>query len=261
MKRRDFIRSTAGATTMLVSGSVLASSAASAQGMQSSGSDLTGWRTVLGDGIFVGPGQNAVSLADIETLHEGTHSTLRSNVQERGVMAHNITFDRFTASDGMTKTHFAEVDFRIPTVPDVTNWDYNAQTVEIGVFVWDGAVTRSDYGIAIQWVLNPWVNDFGAIRAWTMSNGVPDWVAVGYLAPDAAWHTFHCNYRPGETATIEVDGVMIDVEETVTEKSPSWGSTVDGRFQLETVSVWPGANPSVPTHSAEFRDWSWAVTS
>lgn len=259
MKRRKFLKSTAGASTLLLAGSALAPSAASAQASFATGADLTGWRTVLGDGVWVGPGQADVSLDDVRTQNLGTHSLLEANIHERGVMAHNITFDRFSAPDGMTKTHIAEADFRIPTVPTTSNWTYNAQTLEIGVFVWDGETTRADYGMAMQWVLNPWTDDFGAIRAWAMTNEGPEWQTVDYLEPDTEWHSFRCQYRPGGVANLRIDNSNIDVEETVTPKDPSWGSSIDGRFQMEIVSVWPGQNPSVPPHSAEFRDWAWRV--
>ena len=261
MKRRKFLASTASASTLLLGGSVLAPAAASAQASLATGADLTGWRTVIGDGVWVGPGQSEVTLDDIRTQNLGTHSLLEANIHERGVMAHNITFDRFSAPDGMTKTHTAEAEFRIPTVPTTDNWDYNAQTLEIGVFVWDGETTRSDYGVAIQWVLNPWIAEFGDIRAWAMTANGPEWQTVGYLEPDTEWHSFRCQYRPGAVANIRIDNDNIDVAETVTEKSPTWGNTIDGRFQLEIVSVWPGQNPTVPAHSAEFRNWAWRVTS
>lgn len=261
MDRRRFLTSmaAAGAVAMVADG--VAPSVADAQAVSYSGADLSGWRTVLGDGIWTGPGQGAPSTADLRASHLGSHSLLEANIHERGVMAHNITFDRFTASDGMTRTHRASTEFRIPTVPTVADWTYNSQTLEIGVFVWDGVSTRSDYGLAIQWVLNPWVAEFGQIRAWSMTESGPEWISVDYLEPDTEWHTFNAVYRPGGAATVRLDSKdNITIAETVTLKDPSWGATVDARFQMEIVSVWPGANPSVPSHAAEFRNWAWRIT-
>ncbi len=260
MNRREFLATTAAASTLAFGATALRSTPASAQATYASGADLSGWRTVLGDGQFVGPGQSPLSLDDVETVHSGTHSSLRANIHERGVMAHNITFDRFSDRDGMNKTHIADVEFRIPTVPDDGNWSYNCQTLEIGVFVWDGADTRQDHGIALQWMLNPWIEEFGTVRAWSMVDGAPEWVPVGYLEPDTEWHAFRCAYRPGGPASIRIDETNVEVAETITPKDPSWGPTVDGRFQVEIVSVWPGVNPTVPAHSADFRNWSWRIT-
>lgn len=247
-----------GASALLLDGVLPAP--ASAERIKSSGTDMSGWRTVLGDGVWTGPGQNPPTIDDLRTTHLGTHSVVEANVHERGIMAHNITFDRFTIEEGLGTRHRAETEFRIPKVPDASDWTYNSQTLEIGMFVWDGPDTRSDYGLAIQWVLNPWVPEFGEIRAWRMTDSGPDWISVDYLEPDTEWHHFQCVYKPGEKARVRLDGRnRINVEETVTLKDPSWGSTVDARFQVETISVWPGANPSVPHHSAEFRDWRWVV--
>lgn len=176
-------------------------------------------------------------------------------------MAHNITFDRFTAPDGMQRTHRASTLFRIPEVPTDASWHYNSQTLEIGIFVWDGVETRADYGMAMQWVLNPWIDEFGQIRAWSMTDDGPEWLAIDYLEPDTEWHRFDCVYRPGGAAVLRLDGgAPVAIGETRTPKHPSWGATVDARFQMEIVSVWPGVNPSVPAHTAEFRDWSWKIT-
>jgi hypothetical protein len=48
-------------------------------------------------------------------------------------------------------------------VPSTAGGAYSAQTVDIGLFVWEGATTQLDYGTAFQWVLNPWMSSFGDI--------------------------------------------------------------------------------------------------
>ncbi len=260
MKRRQFLSTmgAAGVTAVLFDG--IASTPAAAQTIRAYGADLAGWRTVLGDGVWTGPGQASPTIDDLRTTHLGTHSALEANVHERGVMAHNITFSRFPLEDDLGRRHRATVEFRIPKVPTEADWTYNSQTLEIGMFIWDGPNTRLDYGLAIQWVLNPWTDEFGQIRAWSMTADGPTWVAVDYLEPDTEWHVFDCLYRPGQRAAVRLDNKnSVEVEETVTPKDPDWGTTTDARFQVEIVSVWPGANPSVPVHTAEFRNWKWRI--
>lgn len=251
MDRRKFLATMGGAAAALLLTDGVFAPDAWAQAKTFSGADLNGWRTVLGDGVYTGPGQAAPTLEDLRTTNHGTHSTLEANIHERGVMAHNITFERFSDDDGMSRRHRATAQFRIPTVPSASDWTYNSQTLEIGIFVWDGADTRADYGLALQWVLNPWIEEFGQIRAWTQTENGPEWQAVDYLEPDTNWHTFDAIYQPGGKVGVRLDQkTRIDIDETITPKDPSWGNTVDARFQMEVVSVWPGVNPSVPTHAA-----------
>ncbi len=225
------------------------------------GSDLTGWDLVIGDGVWTGPGQAPVGPDDIALAHTGALSELAANVQRRGVMAHAIAFRRYLDLHRLALRHTAEIEFRLPDLPTTSNWEYNAQTLEMGLFVWDGPDTRLDHGMAVQWVLNPWVPEFGEIRAWSMTEQGPVWLPVGSLTPDTAWHRMYIDYKPGSgLARLELDGHRIDVAETLTAKAAHWGTTIDARLQAEIVSVWPGPNPSVPSHRAEFRNWAWTAT-
>lgn len=227
---------------------------------QRSGSDLSGWRTVVGDGVWAASGQAPVSTADIDTEHLGTHSELQANVRRRGVMAHNITYTAMSNLDRLESTHRAAIEFRLPAVPSIAG-DYKVQTLEIGLFVWDGADTRLDYGLAMQWVLNPWVSDYGALRVWRNTARGPRWERIGYLEPDAVWHEAEFAYRPNSgVVRLRIDDQRIDVSPTTTPKPESWGNTIGARFQVEIVSLWPGERSAAPMHRAEFRDWTWTAT-
>ncbi|MEQ8439390.1 MAG: hypothetical protein RIB65_18005 [Ilumatobacter fluminis] len=262
LSRRYALRmAAAGAGVALVGSAWPTNAALAAAPSNESGADLAGWDLAVGDGIWTGPGQSPVGQADIALTHAGTVSELAANVQRRGVMAHAIAFRRYFDLHRLSLRHTAELEFRLPDLPATSNWEYNAQTLEIGLFVWDGPDTRLDHGMAIQWVLNPWVPEFGEIRAWSMTEPGPVWLPVGSLAPDTAWHRLFVDYKPGSgLARLEVDGRRIDVAETLTPKAAHWGTTIDARLQAEIVSVWPGSNQSVPAHRAEFRNWAWRTT-
>ena len=108
---------------------------------------------------------------------------------------------------------------RCPVVTD----EWNAQTLEGGFFVWDGATTRLDYGIAFQWDLNPW-SDFGAIRIWTANGGAGQWAAAGHLVPDTNGH--HVEMTVGassQTAALTIDDTQYPVELSKTSKPDSMG--------------------------------------
>ena len=259
LSRRRFVRLAAAGTGVaagaaMVPASVVRAGSAEAEG----GADLSGWDTAVGDGVWTGPGQDPVSLDDLALAHQGDRSRLVANRHERGVMAHAIAYRRRSGLPTLDGMHAAAVEFRLPDVPTTSNLDYSAQTIEFGLFIWDGDDTRLDHGLAIQWVLNPWVREFGQIRAWSMTGDGPTWQQVGWAEPDTTWHRVEIRYRPGSsTARVRLDGAPVEIAETLTPKPANWGPGIGGRLQVELVSVWPGENPRAPAHRAEFRNWLW----
>ena len=239
----------------------LGAGAVAAAELTESGGDLSSWRTVLGDGIWTGVDEAPVSIDDIETYHHGTHSELVANVEGRGVMAHNITYHSRPEVQQLDAHHVASVEFRQPLEISTRRGRHKAQTLEVGLFVWDGLDTRMDHGFAFQWVLNPWMREFGQIRVWADSPTGPRWQGAGYLAPDTEWHTAEFEYQPTtDTAVLRIDDLEIDVAETLTPKPANWATTIAARFQVETISLWPGSSRKAPTQRAEFRNWSWTIT-
>ena len=216
-----------------------------------SGADLTGWRVVVGDGIWTAAGERPVSEGDVATQHRGTYSELFANVQRRGVMAHNITYLPMPNVDELKMTHRASIDFRVPAVPSTTG-SFRAQTIEIGLFVWDGIDTRLDHGLAMQWVLNPWVPEYGAVRVWRNTARGPRWERVGYLEPDIAWHTVSIRYRPKSgLVQLRLDQQRIDVSPTLTPKpalvGPNRGRSLPGGGRVAVARrAFVGAGPPRP---------------
>ena len=233
----------------------------SAAQLTESGADLANWETVLGDGVWTGVDEAPVSIDDVDTVHYGTHSELVANVEGRGVMAHNITYHSRPEVQQLDAHHVASVEFRQPQEISKLRGRHKAQTLEIGLFVWDGIDTRKDHGFALQWVLNPWMREFGQIRVWEETPDGPRWQSAGYLAPDTEWHTAEFEYQPTtDTAVLRIDGVEIEVNETLTPKPANWSSTIAARFQVETISFWPGKAKKAPVQRAEFRNWTWIIT-
>ncbi|MEU4217529.1 hypothetical protein [Actinoplanes sp. NPDC026623] len=195
-----------------------------------------------------------MNAADITTEHRGTDSRLRANILNRGIMAHNITYKPITDPSMMALVHQASYSFQMPFVPSTAGGPRNAQTVEGGLFVWDGANTRVDHGTAFQWVLNPWDSNFGKIRVWTGSS----WAAAGYLKPDTAWHQVSFLVDPaGQRVELSIDGTQIAAPYSRTPKN-GWGTEVAARLQAEAISIYPGsAATSAPQHEVLIKDWTW----
>ena len=226
-----------------------------------SGNDLSGWEVVVGDGVAVCDGEAPVALSDIETTHHSEYSELVANVVPRAAMVHNISFKRFIDLRAFQYSHRCGFKFRVPyeTKPDI-NEPFNGETVEGGIFIWDGANTRLDYGIAFQWVINPWSEQPGLIRVW---NG-NQWISTEkILSVDMEWHEVNMNINfHQESASLSIDGEQYPAALTQTEKPNDWGPEIAARLQAEIISV------SVPpetskedcatiTHRAEFKDWFW----
>jgi hypothetical protein len=223
------------------------------------GADLSGWKKVLGDGIYAEPGEPAVNNTDIDTLHYGSYSELQANVHARRIMAHNITYQRIQDAFGLRYNYSAGFSFRLPYLPVKGKLDLNAQTLEGGIFVWDGANTRLDYGLGFQWMLNPGGSrdaKFGTMRCWTDTNG-GSWENIGYSEPDTVWHELGlCFDMQKQTTAFTIDGIRYPACFTSTPKPANWGRGVLAGIQVEIISIYPGTIPGAE-HKAEFKDWHW----
>lgn len=221
------------------------------------GNNMSSWEMALGDGIFAVPEQEPVSDADIAAAHSELSSELQANIQQRGIMAHNILFKQIIDGDALQFIHKCRYQFRLPFLPTTGNIDLNSQTLEGGIFIWDGMDSRLDYGMAFQWILNPWMSSFGTIRYWEDRNG-GQWATAGYLEPDTNWHQVEMtfDYRMALT-TLVIDGNQYRSAYSATAKAATWGTETAVRLQAEIVSLWPGSNQTAPQHQAQFRNWAW----
>jgi hypothetical protein len=219
------------------------------------GNNLVSWEVILGDGILTMPGETPVSSDDIETVHFPIYSELHANIHNCKVQAHNITFLRKTDISALLCSHQTGYMFRIPFTISKSNPDFNGQTVEGGFFIWDGSGTRKDYGLAFQWMLNPWIpGNFGELRAWTGNA----WRTLDTIPPDTLWHSvaFSLDYTDGK-AELVFDGVTYTDVLTQTDKPSDWGTETAARLQCEIISIDPENLSVVPAHKAQFKNWRW----
>lgn len=238
----------------------MADAAAANEPLEFAGRNLEGWRTALGDARHTATGLEQVNIEDIATHHGTDSSTLTSNTDGRGVMAHNITYLR-RVDEALDFRHRAALSIRTPTMPERVSGRPNGQTLEVALFVWDGAGTRRDIGLALQWMLNPWADTFGALRTWTSDGDDATWSPepVGWLDPDDEWHTIELFLDPRpRTAALTVDGHSIPAQCTETPKPDNWARTTAAALQVELVSLWPGDRKEAPSTHAQCKDWSWS---
>lgn len=226
-----------------------------------SGSDLAGWRVTVGDGIYTAPGEPPVSIEDIETQHNGDLSEVRANIRKRRIMAHNITYRRERDDLALDYAHIFTCSFRLPYMPSIDNTDENGQTMDAGLFVWDGMGTMMDWGMAFQWGLNP-RERFGEIRVNIEGVSAAAWEPVGYFAPDTEWHTFEImvDYptlmeNPELSPTLRIDDTYFPGHFVGIFKR--WPAAISAGLQLEAISMYPGTTLNGTLHRVEFKDWRW----
>ncbi len=220
------------------------------------GSSLSGWVTTLGDGNYAAPGEPPVDSSDIETRHYGDYSELRANIHRRRIGAHNITYKQIADPNALNFVHTCEYRFRLPYMPSTSNTDLNPQTIEGGVSIWDGAITRLKHEVLFQWILNPWWK-FGDIQSWTGTTGHL-WQTVGYLAPDTNWHQVRivADFQQ-ETSSLAIDGVHYPSCLGKSTAPAEWGSEIAAGIQAEIISLYPGESANGTLHMAHFKDWAW----
>ena len=219
------------------------------------GPNLAGWKVKLGDALYAAPGELPVDKWDIKTVHFPAYSEVRANVKRRVIMAHNITYKLVINPNAFKYIHTCSVSFRLPYLP-TQNSTFNGQTVEGGIFIWDGPNTRLDYGMAFQWLVNPYdTGAFGSLRVWNGSG----WVRVGQLDVDTDWHTLKMvvDFKRKSTLLL-IDNKYQLSRFSETAKDNTWGDTVDARFQLEAISIDPRPNNTIKAmHRVQYKNWKW----
>lgn len=219
------------------------------------GLDFVGWDVVVGDANYELPNVAPITINDIETEHQDSLSVLSANVDNRYIMTHNITYKKVVSDELLSMKHIAEYRFKMPYEVSTQNTDNNGQTVEGGLFVWDGANTQLDYGLAFQWVVNPWVPEFGDIRYW---DGAA-WQYLTSISVDTNYHdvVFELDFQTNE-AYLTLDGVSYLQNIFSSTPKVGWGTTIDGRFQAEVVSIFPSVQASTTAmQEVFFKDWEW----
>jgi hypothetical protein len=214
------------------------------------GPSLAGWKTELGDARYARSGERPVDSDDIQTAHYPSYSELCANIKRRIIMAHNITFYRIIDTTALQTVHTCGYKFSLPDRPRKdTNAGKNGETVEGGIFVWDGGKTQLDYGMAFQWVINPWSEQYGDLNAW---NGTK-WLPVGHLNPEAPATTWHevkmkIDY-PRQTTALYIDGQQYMSYFAIEQKE--WiDPQIAARLQAEVVSIYPETSGLRATHCA-----------
>jgi hypothetical protein len=220
------------------------------------GADLSAWSMLLGDGIYAAPGEAPVTMTDIETIHASTHSELRANLQGRSIMAHNLMIKKITDAAALEHIHFCTYEFRLPFLPTQGNSELNAQTLEGGVVLWEGAVARLKHNVGFQWGLNP-SQGFGVLRVWTSAdNG--SWQEIGLLPVDQAWHRVQLMLDyPYRIGSLRIDDVSYQAALAITPGPTTWGSDISVTMSAEIISIYPGSGVAGALHIAEFRNWRW----
>jgi hypothetical protein len=219
-----------------------------------SGSNLQNWEIALGDGIYNTAGEVPVTINDIITNNYNGYSELKANTANRRIQAHNITFKRIIDVNALNCRHEAGFSFKLPYLPSTINSEFNGQTLEGGLFVWDGANAKKDFGLAFQWIINPWNTDFKDVKIWSGTG----WDKIGTLTPDTLYHSVKFNLDiKNQIASFTIDDFQYKKNCFSETTKTGWGSEIAARLQTEIISIYPSITGFTPSHKAYFKDWYW----
>lgn len=216
------------------------------------GPNLSNWITEVGDAKS--NCQPNVTLADIGTQHFETHSELGANILSKpDMMAHNNSYMKFTDDSALRHVHVCEYKFRLPFLPSVGNTDFNGQTVEGLLAVWDGKATKLRCSVAFQWIVNPDPNLKEILQCWTPSG----WQAIGKIAFDTQEHTVRMvlDVQRG-TTSLQIDNIYFP--SCFVKQSVLIGEDISATLSAEAISKDPGEQCNGGMHHrVEIKDWSW----
>mgnify|MGYP007070989602 CR=1 FL=1 len=132
------------------------------------GKNLLNWHCQLGDASSDVRSGQAPNVGDITIVDATENSSIYANIARRDIVAHNISCLRIREVTAFDYLHHCQYKFRIPYQirkpaspsenPQITDF---AETIEGGLFCWDGLGTqdpngnRYDYGLGYQIVVNP----------------------------------------------------------------------------------------------------------
>ncbi len=221
-----------------------------------SGPNLDNWIVNLGDGNYTAPGEAPASAADIKTINKTKRSIVKANIHNRRIMVHNITFHKIVDPTALTDVQKATYKFKVPYTISTANTDFNGQTVEGGLFVWDGPTTELDYGLAFQWVINPWDPEYKNLFYWAGDSG---WAPLGVsLEPNTKYHTIEYYLDiPNSEAYLTINGIKLSQNVFSETTKEGFGASVDARFQAETISLFPPETGTIPSQKVNFKNWTW----
>jgi hypothetical protein len=221
---------------------------------------MTGWTYLVGDGIYNVPGEEPVSIGDIRTRHTDSLTTLEANILGRNIMAHNITHLWYHGNHFYDKTQVFETGVRLPYIPIADERSpVNAETIEAQLGYWSSTHSL-DAVCAVQWQINPWTEDFGALALWTPGRDeAGEWQIVDALPVDTRWQRWRLEIDPvNRVCTYLVDG--ISYVETTPLDPKDWISPDGVHVAVEIISIYPGdSGTGGRPHYAEFKEWTWTI--
>ena len=216
-----------------------------------SGINLSNWLVTLGDSVYPLDGENRVTNSDINTNHQENRSEMLANINNRLIKAHNITYFPIADETALSYEHECGFEFRIPFEPkgDLDD-DFNGHTFDAGLFIWDGNVTRLDYGSSFQWIISPFdYQNYGNLQVWsTAESFLGSWVNTGLkLDVDTEWHTFYVKINfTNQRVTMRIDDIDLPAPFTAISKSIDWTTGIGARFQAEIIGLFPGPEAVFP---------------
>jgi len=233
------------------------------------GRDLSGWETVLSDHPWVHPKEEPASIEDVDAIHYGDYSEVRSNVRLRSIYVLNGTFFKIFDDKIFEFIHISGHYFRIPYPTRDLKVKINSEVIGGGFQTFDGP-SATGYEIGWGWILNPWNTDYYTrvgFWTWTPEGTKQPWTES--KEPDTDWHKIIYIFdKKNDNGYILVDDMVHKVDKIPTKYVPEWrGSARTANLVVEVYNPWPGTPTSEVRDDPELcyramgivqvKDWFW----
>jgi hypothetical protein len=233
------------------------------------GRDLSGWETVLSDHPWVHPKEEPASIEDVDAIHHGDYSEVRSNVRLRSIYVLNGTFFKIFDDKIFEFIHISGHYFRIPYPTRDLKVKINSEVIGGGFQTFDGP-SATGYEIGWGWILNPWNTDhYTRVGFWTWTPEGTKQPWTESKEPDTDWHKIIYIFdKKNDNGYILVDDMVHKVDKIPTKYVPEWqGSGRSANLVVEVYNPWPGTPTSEVRDDPELcyramgivqvKDWFW----
>jgi len=226
------------------------------------GRDLSRWETALTDPEYqwAYPGEEPVSIEDVDAIHYGNYSEIISNPQLRCITAPTASHFGLVGEQNLYNfIHISGYKIRIPFIPrPIGEQTLNIEITGGGFQTFYGP-NATGYEIGWGWTLNPWGEGLGRINVWEMTPKYPDTPVVDKVVPDTNWHSLiFILDKQKNHGYVLFDDRVYEINEILRSYHPEWrGESIDGGLVVEVGNTWPGDTCYHSIGMVQVKDWFW----
>jgi hypothetical protein len=206
------------------------------------------------------------SIEDVDVIHYGEYSEVRSNIRMKRVNILNATFFKKQGEPKLYDyIHISGYKIRSPFINTPGQYDVQINTEVIGGgFQTFHGPSATGYDIGYGWWLNPWSPwaSYGSVNVWEMTPEYPSTPIVDRVTPDTNWHSLiFILDQKNDHGYVLFDNRVYEVHKILRSYHPEWrGEGIDGGLVVEVSNGWPKDHESSNYRYmgvVQVKDWFW----